>query len=417
MPELTYKEFLSLFLLLLLPGQIWAAHCTVFQIAVIAGSWKNTGNKTSLTLQTQDSGGASCHVAQTLRFSLTSSAAGSFTGQTGNALQFYISTNNANRNFYYDGHPASYTLTAKAGYGAADSWTEQFSTTYGNGDSSGSSTSTPVEESAGGSSSAGQSGDSSFSVHYSATSLSNKTPEATVELSAGRDRLGSVGTPLEFKVETNLPRTQNSNFKWNFGDGNEAYGDTVAHAYEYPGDYVVVLNTVLSQGQAVARTNVRIIEPDIGVTLATPARIELKNNSKFEISLFGRALWVGGSAFVFPQDTIIKAGQSISFGSKVTGLRPNGIQDAQIMVIGNTEQAKIWKKIKEQKEEKIVSIQTRLSELKQQLASMSSSPPNLAVQQLSTGTSSEKVEIMLPQTALAKEGWLQTLKKFFLRTK
>lgn len=425
MPGHTCKRFLFIFLLLLLPGQVRADHCTIAQIAIIAGPWENTSTKTSLTLQAQDSGGVSCHASQTLRVSLESSASGSFSGQTGNALQFYISTSNANRNFYYDGHPASYILTAKAGYGAADSWGVLFTTTY-NGSGSSSGATTTEETTSNSSSSSGRSSTNTVTVftYYVSTPLSDIDKEAAFKVGAGQDRLGSVGSPLEFKAETEVEYTKNNIFKWNFGDGSEGIGKVLSHTYEYPGEYVVMLNTSSPEGPSVSRVNVKIIEPEIIITLAMPERIELKNNSKFEVSLFGRALIGNGKAFVFPQDTIIKAGQSISFSSRVTGLQPKGIGEALIMVIGNTEQPQIWKKIEEQKAEKIASIQARLSELKQQLANIYptnvAATPNLAVQPPSepeTEKSASTSDAIEPQTASASGGWLQTLKRFFLRTK
>lgn len=80
------------------------------------------------------------------------------------------------------------------------------------------------------------SGDSNSSVHYSSGPLSaKKSSAAGVALSAGRDRLGSVGSPLEFMVDTDMGYTRSSIFKWNFGDGSEGAGDVLNHTYEYPG--------------------------------------------------------------------------------------------------------------------------------------------------------------------------------------
>ncbi|MDO8565444.1 MAG: PKD domain-containing protein [bacterium] len=421
-----------LFLLLLVwPQAIGADHCTVSKIAIIAGSWENTLTKTSYTLQTQDSGSASCHVTQTLRFSLQSSGPGTFTGQTGNALQLYISSNSANRNFYYDGHGAgSYTLTAKAGYGAVDSWTELFTNTY---NSTASSTEEEAPANTAPVSSSSSDGGAS-SAHYGSNALSNKKLDSSVSLSAGRDRLGSIGSPLEFKVETNLAYTRNTIFKWNFGDGSEGAGNLVVHTYEYPGDYVLVLKADMPGDQAVARANVKIIDPSIVITLANTERVELKNNSKSEVSLYGRVLMVGGKIFAFPQDTIIKAGQTLFFSSKITGLKPAGGTEASILVIGNTEQSKIVAKVEEERSNEIARLNNELENglavLEAQLAAahtqaysgLTAVAKNLEVKLPSDEpVKSEEIEVIKAnesQTTVAvKSGWFATIKRFFLRTK
>ena len=254
------------------------------------------------------------------------------------------------------------------------------------------------------------------SVHYSSSPITNISKASELVVGAGLDRLGSVGSPLEFKAEVNFNYTRNSIFKWNFGDGTEMVGDVLNHTYEYPGEYVVVLNTSLPQGQAVARTNVKIIEPDFSITLATPERVEIKNNSKYEASLFGKAVISGKSTFVFPQDTIIRAGQSISFSGQTTGLHLASPSDAVILTVGGTEQSKLMAKIEEEKAERIAYLQNQISLLKQQMVSIPPSP-NLVVPPPSEELLSRNLlEPEEMQTAtVAKSGWLQTLRHFFLR--
>lgn len=263
------------------------------------------------------------------------------------------------------------------------------------------------------------SNESGSSVHYNATSLSNKKPEAASIVSAGRDRLGTVGSPLEFRAETNFEYTGSTIFKWNFGNGSEGVGTVLNHVYEYPGEYTVVLNALLPEGQAVSRFNVKIVEPDIAITAATPERIELKNNSKHELSLFGRVLVVGEKYFAFPQDTIIRAGQSISFSNKVTGLHPTNLADASIFVVGDTERAKIAARIREEKSRQIESIKREISILQNQLATMPRNPhSNLSQDTLESLEEVNELPERNTQTAAAiKTGWFDTFKRFFLRTK
>ncbi len=258
------------------------------------------------------------------------------------------------------------------------------------------------------------------SSHYSAVPESGSKPLAKLEASAGRDRTGTVGSPLEFKAEVSVAYNRNASFRWNFGDGSEGAGEVLGHTYEYPGEYLVVLNAMLPEGQAVSRVNVKIEEPKLVITLATPERIELKNNSKYETSLFGRVLAVGSHAFAFPQDTIIKAGQSVSFSSKITGLNPNGVNEVGIVVVGSTEQSKLAAKIEEKKSEKIAYLQNQIALLQKQMATISIPKPDLAVEPPSEEVNIEEptsVEEINSQAATVKDGWFAMIKRFFLRTK
>lgn len=287
------------------------------------------------------------------------------------------------------------------------------------------------------SSSNNQSSSNTISTHYSATPLTNVNRAMNFAVGAGRDRLGSAGSPLEFKAETNYEYTRNSIFKWNFGDGSEGTGDVLSHTYEYPGEYVVVLNASLPGGQAVARVNVKIIEPEIVVTFVTPDRIELKNNSKYEANLFGRVLAVREKVFAFPKDTIIKAGQSISFGAHVTGLYPNGLHDVNVLVIGESRgQVDLIAKIEEQKSKQITYIHSQISILQKQIADISSRQnivnstgvaSDSSIEEQTAGKFTEPegnefqtasvINATTPDTSPSiVNNWLQTLKHFFLRT-
>ncbi|MDP3763208.1 MAG: lamin tail domain-containing protein [bacterium] len=264
----------------------------------------------------------------------------------------------------------------------------------------------------------------SSSAHYSAIPISDLETELKFEVSAGRNRLGTTGSPLEFKVETNVRYTRSNIFKWNFGDGTVGYGVTLSHAYEYPGEYAVVLNATLPEGEAVARVNVKIIAPEIFVVSASPERIELKNNSKYEVSLFGRVLVSDGKVFVFPQDTIIKAGQSISFGANITNLRPNGIHDVAILVMGESVvQPNLEVKIEKQRLEKVTAIRSEIDILQQQrlaLLQREVSNPEIVVEEKKDDSSIQQTALVLDSVPQIKSGringWLETLKKFLFRT-
>src|SRR3989339_266732 len=297
---------------------------------------------------------------------------------------------------------------------------------------------TTEESSTANSTSVNQSSSSSglSSSHYGAVSLSSLKTLPGFEVSAGRDRLGVAGSPLEFEVETNLEYKNNSVFVWNFGDGSEGVGDVVSHTYLYPGEYALMLNVSGPKDKAVSRANVKIINPNFAITHASNERVEITNNAKNEASLFGRVLVAGGKIFAFPKDTIIKSGQKISFGANVTGLNLLEQSGVVLWIVGTElKPQEIMAKIEEQRLEKIAQVNNQLSTLRQQLAILSNQQSVAKARVFSNSTiekstTEEFVETENNESQTASvidavtpeessgiiDRWFQTLKHFFFRT-
>ncbi len=286
--------------------------------------------------------------------------------------------------------------------------------------STSSTTATSTDNGAASSSTSSSSSGANASAHYSSANLSNKKPGTTTTLSAGRDRLSAPGTPLQFVAETNLTSVTSSEFEWNFGDGTTDRGATVVHSYEFPGEYVVILSAVMSDGQVIARANVKVVEDKLAILSADTEKIQIKNNSSYEINLYGRALVVGERSFAFPKDTIIKAGQALTLSSVITLLKPANTSEVAMLVIGYVEEAKVKQKIAEEKNKMILSLEKRLWQLESSLASQQFvyASPSPVVVPAPAATTSEVLKSEA-QTAIATEAverssWWQTFKKFLM---
>jgi competence ComEA-like helix-hairpin-helix protein len=274
------------------------------------------------------------------------------------------------------------------------------------------------------------------STHYSATPLTNVKPDTKFAIGAGRDRLGTVGTPIEFRAESNKESSRRTIFKWNFGDGVVEYGEVVNHSYLYAGEYVVVLNASGSDGQAVSRTNVRILSPDLAISFASTERIEIINNSKSEVNLYGRALIYGSQIFILPMDTIVKSGQKISFSSAVTGLLPQQVADVFLMVVDiEARPQDLIAKIDKERLAKIANIQNEIAVLEQRKLALSQTQSfnnnsavavsgensqDLVVENTIDDSSESQralvVGAVATSTSTKLNNWTQTIKRFFLRT-
>ncbi len=387
----------------------------------------------SITIQTQDSSGNSYKTPETIDLEfISTSSTGEFLGSTGNPATKTMSTNTSNRTFYYrDSSFGSFTLTVNAkGRTSSTVWNATQTITMSNSVSTTTATttsnitSTPFTTTSSGATL--NTSTMTISTHYSAAPLTNIETDIKFEIGAGRPRMSIVGAPIEFNANTNAGYTKNIDFKWSFGDGTTGVGQILTHTYVYPGEYVAVLNATSPDGMAVSRTNVSVIPADLSLVAIEPSRIEIINKSSREVNLYGRALIAQGKIFAFPKDTIIKAGQKISFGANTTGLNLSGQPNVSLVVVGTEiRPQEVMAKMEEEKKKEIGRISAELSILRSELAKLETQERSINVAKVETVNKEEKEEIS--QTALVIESvnniklpkkisWLETLKHFLFRT-
>lgn len=173
-------------------------------------------------------------------------------------------------------------------------------------------------------------GGSYVSSHYSSANLSPAVATAPLVANAGRKRLAVVGVPLEFR--NNPPDTYDSDINWTFGDGASARGKSVRHTYFYPGTYEVVLNVQRGFDQAVSRTSVQVVQPQISFGTVNREKIVIKNNSAHELNLGDWRLVAGEKSFSLPQDTLVLAGGELLLPSAVTLLAPESPLQVRLLL-------------------------------------------------------------------------------------
>lgn len=163
------------------------------------------------------------------------------------------------------------------------------------------------------------------SAHSGQESADDYTPSKPLRVSAGRDRLTSVGAPVELRaVAGNLePETGMVRFVWSFGDGSQTEGEKVIHTYYLGGEYTVVLNAYQGGRQATAKAVIEAIEPEVEVmsTGDEPEPfIELWNKGGREVNLGGFQLLSGNERFLFPKDTLLAADAKVKFPTRINKL-------------------------------------------------------------------------------------------------
>lgn len=266
----------------------------------------------------------------------------SFTGQfSSNSTDWQLiekvtmSKNTANRTVYYkDSTAGNYTLTARLVLRTSGtSWTATQPITVGSVVETATTTqvsATTTEQTASTTTEIieSQTALSAISAHDSALPTSDDIKiKLQLVADAGRERIAVTHAPITFSssaVDQAGKKVTSLDTVWSFGDGTTAHGENIEHAYGYPGDYVVIMNTQKSDLAAVDRTLVHVAPAQIMITHAQAgiqnANVEIFNQGKTEVNLARWSLASGMNSYVFPRDTIILAGKHITLPYSVTKL-------------------------------------------------------------------------------------------------
>ncbi|HUQ30385.1 MAG TPA: helix-hairpin-helix domain-containing protein [Candidatus Paceibacterota bacterium] len=150
------------------------------------------------------------------------------------------------------------------------------------------------------------------------------TPQARIV--AGTDRTSIVGADALYTAEVydagGIRRTDAA-VTWSFGDGTSGTGASVAHAYFAQGDYAVVAEAVLKNGEHASTSFVvSAIPVMVRIDAVSSAGITIHNSDTHTLDLSGWQLVSGGQLFTIPANTRMLGDKTITFASQVTGLLP-----------------------------------------------------------------------------------------------
>lgn len=187
-------------------------------------------------------------------------------------------------------------------------------------------------------SSGGTSSPPDTSAHSSPLPLSDFSAAQELFLSAGRDRIVPAGGILPFEayaLDAKGKKAVAAGSSWSFGDGFAEGGAKVSHVYEYPGNYIVILNAAYQDTAAVARANVRVFAPDVILSLRNENEVSLANHSDYEMNISGWKMTASNQIYTFPQDTIIGAKEEIVFSPAVTKFQTGVLNGVALMSPNN----------------------------------------------------------------------------------
>ena len=323
------KYFLStVSFLILFTGTVYADSTSLFSFVTDPQSVALGELSGPMTIQSQSASGVPIPVTETydLVF-VSSSVSGQFLNSSGNSVTTYMSKNTSNRTFYYrDSSSGDFIITVSAtGRDSKLNFTTNqhiFVGLSSQPNNSQNNSTTTTNQSSESDTTSKSSSSENLSSHSSPSSLSTISPKIESEVSAGRDRLALVGSRVLFKaLPTKLSGvpSESVSYKWSFGDGAVDNGESVYHIYKFAGDYSVVVNSSVSDKQAVDRINVKVISPKI-LFSRVDGGFEVTNLSGYEINLQDWILESPRKLFIFPQDTIIMPNKKVVFADEVTGV-------------------------------------------------------------------------------------------------
>lgn len=155
---------------------------------------------------------------------------------------------------------------------------------------------------------------------YSSQSLIYGGPDnEPFDLSIGRNRLVTVGEPVTFqpKLIPNNVSYSGMSFHWAFGDGLEWNGISATHTYEYPGNYIVVVDASRYGDEAVAEAKIKVVPAFVHISDTANNLTVIENDGNDELNLGGWILADDKERFIMPQDTLVSAHSSITVPASV----------------------------------------------------------------------------------------------------
>lgn len=147
--------------------------------------------------------------------------------------------------------------------------------------------------------------------------------EQRIFANAGKDKTVIVGADSLFEGKSLGLKKEplaNARYVWNFGNGEIKEGQNVLHYYQYPGEYVVMLNVSSGEFSTSDRITVNAFPAELAISKVEKDFIEISNKSKQELNLSWWQLQSLNERFMIPKDTIILPNKKLIFSSDVTNL-------------------------------------------------------------------------------------------------
>ncbi len=165
-------------------------------------------------------------------------------------------------------------------------------------------------------------------------------PSADIMIYLPTEKLVVAGAESEFSVfsQTRAGKPINDlRYTWAFGDGGQSTGSSTKYRYVYSGRYIAQVEAMNANVAGTGRMVVRVVPPEILISdLGTGkygAYVEMKNPNAYDLDLSQWVLTIDGSAFPFPKNTILSAGNTTRFSGVAMGFASTTVSTSTVIKI------------------------------------------------------------------------------------
>jgi hypothetical protein len=176
-------------------------------------------------------------------------------------------------------------------------------------------------------------------IVYGTKVLHERVEPEALTLSIDARRIAYVNQEVSFTAHPHGPGKTIINslaYAWNFGDTFTSTAKAPVHTFQYPGEYIVVVDAEYAKQHAQARSEITVLPTSFTVTRGVGGEVVIKNLSSEEVDVGGFALQ--DTPFVFPKFTVIKAGGTLTVPpTRFFGTQPIALLDgahASVAAIG-----------------------------------------------------------------------------------
>jgi hypothetical protein len=152
-------------------------------------------------------------------------------------------------------------------------------------------------------------------------SSGNPVPKLYIEAGPGRILTAGADTVFSaFAYDSDDIVRRDAEFSWSFGDGAQADGDEVSHAYLLPGTYTVSISARAGKSYTVSLLKVSVLPSFARITNISQDAVTLQNDGEEILDLSGWKLVQGNRQFILPRYMALLPGQEAHLPNSITKL-------------------------------------------------------------------------------------------------
>lgn len=151
------------------------------------------------------------------------------------------------------------------------------------------------------------------------SSKKNSEPTITVMASSTSYYAGKPMTFTTGATKSTKTRDLGLTHYWNFGDAQTSTGTKVSHIYDFPGEYIVMVESSSTRKKSLARLDITVLPHALALSASDEGNIVITNVSDAEFKLDGYTVSGEDFELVFPKNSLLKSKASITIAQSKVG--------------------------------------------------------------------------------------------------